>query len=51
MARIADILTGQPTSEDELLPLEVDAAVDLLQRPSNQDRVRHLLETNKPLKN
>lgn len=51
VARIAGVLTGEPALEDDLLPLEVDAAVDLLQLPLNQDRVRHLLETNKPLKN
>lgn len=55
VARIAGILTGEragaTASEDELLPLEVEAAVDLLQRPANQERVRHLLATNKPLAN
>lgn len=55
VARIAGILTGDEAgataSEDELLPLEVDAAVDLLGMPENQERVRHLLATNKPLQN
>ncbi|MDO5535496.1 MAG: 3-hydroxyacyl-CoA dehydrogenase/enoyl-CoA hydratase family protein [Propionibacteriaceae bacterium] len=55
VARVAGILTGDrpgaTASEEELLPLEVDAAVDLLQRPLNQERVWHLLKTNKPLKN
>jgi len=34
-----------------LLDGEIDAAVALLARPENQARVRHLLVTNKPLKN
>ena len=55
VARIAGILTGgrpgATASEEDLLPLEVDAAVDLLQRPLNQERVWHLLRTNRPLAN
>ena len=55
VARIAGILTGRrpgaTASEEDLLPLEVDAAVDLLQRPLNQERVWHLLRTNRPLAN
>ena len=55
VARIAGVLTGDragaTASEDDLLPREVDAAVHLLALPNNQARVRHLLETNKPLKN
>jgi len=55
VARIAGILTGgrpgATASEEDLLPLEVDAAVDLLQRPLNQERVWHLLRTNKALAN
>lgn len=55
MARIAGILTGvrpgATASEEDLLPLEVDAAVDLLQRPLNQERVWRLLRTSKALAN
>ncbi|MBB1502908.1 hypothetical protein H5397_16020 [Propioniciclava sp. MC1683] len=55
VARIAGVLTGDrpgaTASEEELLPREVDAAVDLLQLPKNQERVWHLLKTNKPLGN
>nr|NLI50996.1 hypothetical protein [Propionibacterium sp.] len=40
-----------PASEEELLAGELDAAVDLLARPANQDRVGHLLTTNRPLAN
>ena len=55
VARIAAILTGDgpgvTASEEELLAAEVEAAVDLLSRPANAARVRHLLATNRPLAN
>lgn len=55
VAHIAGVLTGDhagaTATEDDLLPREVDAAVDLLGMPNNQARVRHLLATNKPLRN
>ena len=55
VARIAAILTGggpgATASEEQLLAAEVDAAVDLLSRPANEARVRHLLATNRPLAN
>ena len=38
------------TAVDSVLR-QTDAAVDLLQLPKNQERVRHLLATNKPLAN
>ena len=55
VARLAALLTGAgagaTASEEELLDGEIAAAVDLLARPANQARVRHLLATNKPLAN
>ena len=51
---LAALLTGAPgrtVTEDDLLDAEIDAAVDLLPRPANQARVRHLLATNRPLLN
>lgn len=52
---LAAILTGagpgETTTEAELLDREIDAALDLLPRPANQARVRHLLATNRPLAN
>ncbi|MGB8019688.1 MAG: hypothetical protein WCF04_00505, partial [Candidatus Nanopelagicales bacterium] len=55
VARLAAMLTGTgpgaTTTEDELLAREIDAAVELLSRPANQARVRHLLATNRPLAN
>ncbi len=42
---------GDTTSEDALLAAEIDVALDLLPRPANQARVRHLLATNRPLAN
>jgi 3-hydroxyacyl-CoA dehydrogenase len=55
VARLAGLLTGsgagQTTTEADLLKGEIEAAVDLLSRPANQARVRHLLATNRPLAN
>lgn len=55
VTRLAAILTGtgpgETATEDELLAREIDAAVELLWRPANQARVRHLLATNRPLAN
>jgi len=55
VGRLAALLTGAgpgaTASEEELLDGEIEAAVDLLARPANQDRVRHLLATNRPLAN
>jgi 3-hydroxyacyl-CoA dehydrogenase len=55
VARLAALLTGtgpgETTTEDEVMAGEIDAAVDLLSRPANQERVRHLLTTNRPLAN
>ena len=55
VGRLAAILTGDragaTASEEKILDGEIDAAVDLLARPANADRVRHLLATNRPLRN
>lgn len=55
VAQLAAMLTGTgpgaTVTEDELLAREIDAAVDLLSRPANQARVRHLFATNRPLAN
>ena len=55
VGRLAAILTGSEpgamASEGEILAGEIDAAIDLLMRPANAERVRHLLATNRPLKN
>ncbi len=55
VARLAALLTGtgpgETASEEELLEGEIQVAVDLLVRPANQARVRHLLATNRPLAN
>jgi 3-hydroxyacyl-CoA dehydrogenase len=55
VGRLAAILTGagpgDTTTEDLLLEREIDGALELLPRPANQDRVRHLLATNRPLAN
>ncbi|MGB7961714.1 MAG: 3-hydroxyacyl-CoA dehydrogenase NAD-binding domain-containing protein [Propionicimonas sp.] len=55
VSRLAAMLTGsgpgETATEDELLARELDAAVDLLSRPANQARVRHLFATNRPLAN
>ncbi|MCA0294688.1 MAG: enoyl-CoA hydratase/isomerase family protein [Actinobacteria bacterium] len=42
---------GETTTEDDLLAREIDVALDLLPRPANTERVRHLLATNRPLAN
>ena len=55
VGRLAAVLTGtgpgETITEPELLAREIDAALDLLPRPDNQARVRHLLATNRPLEN
>jgi len=45
----ADILT--PLTEDQLLALERDAFLNLLKNEQTLDRVQHMLETGKPLRN
>lgn len=55
VAQLAALLTGagagETATEQELLDGEIQAALDLLPRPANQERVRHLLATNRPLAN
>lgn len=55
VARLAALLTGtgsgDTVTEQQLLDGEIAVAIDLLVRPANQARVRHLLATNRPLAN
>lgn len=49
---LAAMLTGDtPVSEAELLRREIEVALELVVLPANQDRMRHMLATNKPLEN
>ena len=49
---IAAMLTGdEPVTEAELLRREIEVALELVVLPANQDRMRHMLATNKPLEN
>ena len=49
---LARMLTGtEPVSEAELLSRELEVALELVVLPANQDRMRHMLATNKPLEN
>ncbi|MFT3971544.1 MAG: 3-hydroxyacyl-CoA dehydrogenase NAD-binding domain-containing protein [Micropruina sp.] len=49
---LAAMLTGdEPVTETELLRREIDVALELVVLPPNQDRMRHMLATNKPLEN
>ncbi len=54
---IARIMTGgllsepQKVSEQTLLDLEREAFVELLKNPKTQERIKHMLETGKPLRN
>ncbi|CAM4334552.1 3-hydroxyacyl-CoA dehydrogenase [Kerstersia similis] len=55
---LAGILSGgnaadplHPLTEDALLQLERTAFLDLLATPASQARVRHMLDTGKPLRN
>ncbi len=55
--RLATVLTGGETdptetvSEDEMLRLEREAFMDLARTPATLDRIEHMLETGKPLRN
>ncbi|MFP5417034.1 MAG: 3-hydroxyacyl-CoA dehydrogenase/enoyl-CoA hydratase family protein [Actinomycetes bacterium] len=55
VGHLAAMLTGRAAgdtvTQEEMLDREIAAAVDLLVRPLNQERVRHLLATNRPLAN
>ena len=49
---LAAMLTGDsPVTEAELLSREIEVALELVVLPANQDRMRHMLATNKPLEN
>ena len=55
--KLAHVLAGgkvDPTetlSEDKLFTLERNAIVSLLRTPQTLDRIEHMLETGKPLRN
>ncbi len=55
VAALAGMLTaavpGETVDQDELMRREIEVALDLVVRPANQDRVRHMIATNKPLAN
>ena len=49
---LAAMLTGDsPVTEVEMLRREIEVALELVVLPANQDRMRHMLATNKPLEN
>ena len=54
---MAKILTGGDTDitdtleEDEILAMEKDAIASLGRNPDTLDRMQHMLETGKPLRN
>ena len=54
---LAHILTGgekdvvDEVTEQDLLNLERKAFISLAKRTKTQDRITHMLETNKPLRN
>ena len=55
--KLAYVLAGgktdptYPITEDKLLNLERSAIVSLLRTPQTLDRIEHMLETGKPLRN
>lgn len=55
--RLAELLSGGDTDiieslgEDDLLRLEREAFMDLVRHPDTLDRMEHMLETGKPLRN
>ena len=49
---LATMLTDEePVTEAELLRREIEVALELVVLPANQDRMRHMLATNRPLEN
>ena len=42
---------GKELSEDDLYALELEAFMNLIQMPQTQERIKHTLETGKPLVN
>lgn len=52
--KLAYILTGgedEDVTEDELYKLELEAFMGLVRNPKTMDRMEHILETGKPLRN
>jgi 3-hydroxyacyl-CoA dehydrogenase len=55
--RLAEVLTGgdadlvDVVTEEDLLALERKALVESARDPRTQARIRHMLETGKPLRN
>ena len=55
--QLAFVLSGGNTSidkelsEDDLYALELEAFMNLIQMPKTQERIKHTLETGKPLVN
>ena len=54
---LAEVLTGGETDalqlvdEDQLLAMERDAVMSLLRQTKTLDRIEHMLDTGKPLRN
>jgi 3-hydroxyacyl-CoA dehydrogenase len=46
-----EVPEGTPVAEEYLLELEREAFLSLLGTPQTQDRIRHMLQTGKPLRN
>lgn len=42
---------GETVDQDEMMRRELEVALGLVVRPANQDRVRHMIATNRPLEN
>ena len=55
--QLAFVLSGGNTSmnkelkEDDIYALELEAFMNLIQMPKTQERIKHTLETGKPLAN
>ncbi|MGQ0506965.1 MAG: hypothetical protein ACT4TC_16765, partial [Myxococcaceae bacterium] len=55
--KLATVLTGgdttaaNPVSEERLLELELEAFLSLCGEEKTQDRIMHMLNTGKPLRN
>ena len=47
----AAVSAPESVTEAELLSREIEEALELVVLPANQDRMRHMLATNKPLEN
>ena len=55
--QLANVLTGgdtdttKETTEDQLTLLEQKAFMNLIKEPGTHDRIEHMLQTGKPLRN